>query len=90
LTTADGWLKFYATSAAAIVGGAALCWIASRVGMVAGVIVAAAIEPIVWIIYFRLLGRLAWVCAERAAFADLEADLAETDDDDSEDENLLA
>ncbi len=46
------------------------------------------------IVYFRLLGRLAWVCADRAAFADLEADLAEAGDDDldedAEDEDLLA
>ena len=92
-TTADAWLKFYMTAAAMIVAVVALCWVASRVGVVAGVIVAAALETPAWIIYFRLLGRLAWVCADRAAFDDLEAELAEAGDDDfdedSDDDNLL-
>ncbi len=92
-TAADGWLKFYMTSAAMIVATVAICWAASGVGKVFGVIVAAGIEPVVWIIYFRLLGRLAWVCADRAAFADLERELAEASDDDfdedSDDDNLV-
>ena len=92
-TAADGWLKFYMTSAAMIAATVAICWAASGAGRVFGVIVAAGIEPVVWIIYFRLLGRLAWVCADRAAFADLERELAEANDDDfdedSDDENLL-
>ncbi len=92
-TTTDAWLKFYMTAGAMIVAAVALCWAASAVNVVAGVIVGAALETPAWIIYFRLLGRLAWVCAERAAFEELEAGLAETSDDDFDDDpddkNLL-
>ena len=28
-----------------------------------------------WLIYFRLLGRLAWVCADRTAAVEAEAEL---------------
>lgn len=92
-TTADGWLKFYLTAGVMIVAVVGVCWAASGLGVLLGAIVAAIVEPVAWLIYFRLLGRLAWVCADRAAFADLEADLAEPSDDDfnedSDDEDLL-
>ena len=35
----------------------------------------------VWLIYFRLLGRLAWYCTDRTAIAEPEAAPAETSPD---------
>jgi hypothetical protein len=32
-------------------------------------------SSLVWLIYFRLLGRLAWFCADREAAAEDEAEL---------------
>ncbi len=40
-TTTDAWLKFYMTAGAMIVAAVALCWAASAVNVVAGVIVGA-------------------------------------------------
>ncbi len=91
-TTADGWLKFYLTSGMTIAAAVGISWAASGLGLLAGSVVVAIVDPVAWLIYFRLLGRLGWVCADRAAFTDLEADLAVADDgdfDDSEDEDLL-
>jgi hypothetical protein len=92
-TTTGAWLKFYLTAIAMIVAAVAVSWVASALSALLGVIVAAIVQPIGWIIYFRLLGRLAWVCADRAAFDDLEAELNQANDDDfdeySDDENLL-
>jgi hypothetical protein len=91
--SADGWLKFYVAAAAMIAAAVGVSWAASGLGVLVGLIVAAIADPIGWMIYFRLLGRLAWFCADRAAFDDLEADLAEASDDDfdedSDDQNLL-
>lgn len=90
---ADAWLKFYLTSGATFVAAAAVCLAASCIGTTFGIVVSAGLSPIVWIIYFRLLGRLTWVCADRASFADLERDFADANDedfDDSDEEDLLA
>jgi len=92
-TTADVWAKFYAASGVLVAVSAVVPCLASCVNVFVGAIVAAALQTAAWMIYSRLLGRLAWVCADRAAFDELEAELAELDDEDFDedvdDEDLL-
>lgn len=70
VTAAAGWCGFYTTSvmlvAAAVVVVATAQAADGRVALVATALVAS----IVWLVYFRLLGRLAWYCADRAAAAE--------------------
>jgi len=88
-----GWLRFYAASAALLAAAWGLEEVASRLNPFAGLMVVSVIQAVAWLIYFRLLGRLAWYCADRAAFAELEAQLAELNDEDFDedvdDEELL-
>ena len=70
VTAAAGWCGFYTTSvmlvAAAVVVVATAQAADGRVALVATALVAS----IVWLVYFRLLGRLAWYCTDRAAAAE--------------------
>jgi hypothetical protein len=80
---ARGWGAFYLASALLLVAAgcsaaAALLGIENLLGaFLAAVVVAAA-----WLIYFRLLGRLAWYCAEHMPPAEPED---EPEDEDAED-----
>jgi hypothetical protein len=58
---------------------------------IAAIAAVSAMSSLVWLIYFRLLGRLAWFCADRTTAAEDEAELkadseaerdAEPDDED--------
>jgi DNA-directed RNA polymerase subunit RPC12/RpoP len=87
------WLKFYVVAAAMVIATSVLSVVAGRLSVSIGLIAAAVIQTAAWMIYARLLGRLGWVCAEHAAFADLEREMAKMDDEDFEDvedEELLA
>lgn len=70
VTAAGGWCGFYLTSvilvAAAIVVIGTARAADGRVALVATALVAS----ITWLVYFRLLGRLAWYCADQAAAAE--------------------
>jgi DNA-directed RNA polymerase subunit RPC12/RpoP len=92
-TDGVGWIRFYVASAAVVAAASLAAFVAYRIGPIFGGVVAAALQSVAWMIYFRLVGRLAWYCADRAAFADLEAQMAELNDEDfdeqSDDEELL-
>jgi len=78
----SGWLRFYAATAALLATVGVLEKVASYLNPFVGVMAVAVIQAVDWLIYFRLLGRLAWYCADRTAFAELEAQLAELNDED--------
>ncbi|MEN6407419.1 MAG: hypothetical protein ABFC77_13230 [Thermoguttaceae bacterium] len=83
-TSLKGWMAFYGLTA--VLGVAAIgltafaYWIDPRAGMVAVTIV----QVLGWFIYFRLLGRLGWYCADRA-FRIAEAEENAEDEDDEDD-----
>ena len=64
---ARGWAAFYLTSAALLLMVGATATVGQWIGGLWGTIVAAATLAAGWLIYFRLLGRLAWYCADRTA-----------------------
>ncbi len=80
-----GWASFYLVTASLLVTAAVLAIAASAAGPLYGLFALPVIGVIVWLIYFRLLGRLAWYCAEkdRAVEADDDQEDDEEFDDDS-------
>ena len=48
--------------------------LALSAGGISGIAVTALAASVAWLVYFRLLGRLAWYCAERTAAAEREPD----------------
>ncbi len=73
-----GWISFYFMSGLVVVAAAGLAIAARWVGPSCEIPAVPVIVVLVWLIYFRLLGRLAWYCAEKDR-------AAEVDDDDSDD-----
>ena len=69
-----GWAGFYLTTAVLVAASAAVMAAALTAGMVVGTIVTGAVESVAWLIYFRMLGRLAWYCAEHSVHDDVDAD----------------
>jgi DNA-directed RNA polymerase subunit RPC12/RpoP len=69
-----GWAGFYLTTAALVAASAALVAAALAAGMVVGTIVTGAVESVAWLIYFRLLGRLAWYCTEHSVRPEIDAE----------------
>ena len=72
VVAARGWAAFYLTSAMSLVIGAAVAAIGQWIGGLWGTAVTAVALAVGWLIYFRLLGRLAWYCADRTAVAEPE------------------
>jgi hypothetical protein len=69
-----GWAAFYLSTAALLAAtGALVATVFAGAGLW-GRIAAVAIAVVVWLIYFRLLGRLAWYCTEHMSRAEPEAD----------------
>ena len=84
-TTTSGWLRFYAAAAALMAGICGINSLALALDLYFGDIVTAVTQAVAWIIYFRLMGRLAWYCADHSARANLEAGLdAVLEDEDSD------
>lgn len=73
-----GWGKFYFSTALLLLATATIAALALSAGGIPGIAVAALAASAAWLAYFRLLGRLAWYCADRTAEADRER---ESDDD---------
>jgi hypothetical protein len=69
-----GWVTFYLATAVLLAAAGALVVAAFFTGALWAMIAVAAISAVVWLIYFRLLGRLAWYCAEHSAPAEPEAE----------------
>jgi hypothetical protein len=69
-----GWAAFYLASAALLAATGAVAAIALGIGGLFGEFVAATTLTAAWFIYFRLLGRLAWYCADRMARDEPEED----------------
>ena len=72
-----GWLEFYLASAMLFTAAGVVAIAATRVGGIATIVLVAILETAVWLIYFRLLGRLAWYCADRIEAETPEEDAAD-------------
>jgi len=76
-----GWGKFYLSTALLLLAAATVVVLATPTGGggqlwgIAAIAVVSAMSSLVWLIYFRLLGRLAWFFADRTAAAEDEAEL---------------
>jgi len=69
-----GWGKFYFSTALLVLATATIAALALSAGGISGIAVTALAASVAWIVYFRLLGRLAWYCADRTAAAEHEPD----------------
>lgn len=65
-----GWGKFYFSTALLLLAAATIVVVALSIGGISGIAVAAVAVSAAWLVYFRLLGRLAWYCADRTAALD--------------------
>lgn len=76
-----GWGKFYLSTALLLLAAASIVVLAIPAGGsgqlwgITAIAVVSVMSSLVWLIYFRLLGRLAWFCADRTAAAEAEAEL---------------
>jgi len=76
-----GWGRFYLSTAILVLAAASIVVLAIPAGGdgqllgITAIAVVSAMSSLVWLIYFRLLGRLAWFCADREAAAEDEAEL---------------
>ena len=76
-----GWGKFYLSTALLLLAAATVLVLAIPTGGdgqlwgIAAIAVVSAMSSLVWLIYFRLLGRLAWFCADRTTAAEDAAEL---------------
>lgn len=86
----SGWLRFYLTSALLLAITSVFDTIAAHINPIAGFFIISVTQSAAWLIYFRLLGRLAWYCSDKMAKADLEAELDSIIDDDDIDEESLS
>jgi hypothetical protein len=92
-----GWGRFYLSTAILVLAAASIVVLAIPAGGdgqlwgITAIAVVSVMSSLVWLIYFRLLGRLAWFCADRTTAAEDEAELkaereaernAEPDDED--------
>ena len=92
-----GWGRFYLSTAILVLAAASIVVLAIPAGGsghlwgIAAIAVVSVMSSLVWLIYFRLLGRLAWFCADRTTAAEDEAEIkadseaernAEPDDED--------
>ena len=73
-TAGRGWIGFYFTSAALLTAVGAVTVGAGAVGGVLGIVGAMLVLAPGWLVYFRLLGRLAWYCADRMNYAESEGE----------------
>jgi hypothetical protein len=76
-----GWGRFYLSTALLVLAAATISVLAMPAGGGgqlwgnAAIAVVSVMSSLVWLIYFRLLGRLAWFCADRTAAVEAEAEL---------------
>lgn len=76
-----GWGRFYLSTALLVLAAATLPVLVVPVGGdgqpwgTVAIAVVSVMSSLVWLIYFRLLGRLAWFCADRTAAAEDAAEL---------------
>jgi hypothetical protein len=76
-----GWGKFYLSTALLLLAAATVLVLAIPTGGdgqflgIAAIAAVSVMSSLVWLIYFRLLGRLAWFCADRTTAAEDEAEL---------------
>jgi DNA-directed RNA polymerase subunit RPC12/RpoP len=84
-TAWQGWAGFFVATVALFVAAGNVLLAVRPGGDFWVVMVASPVFIIVWFIYFRLLGRLAWYCAEHGE-AEADADAGESPDEESLDE----
>jgi DNA-directed RNA polymerase subunit RPC12/RpoP len=85
-TATSGWLKFYITSGLLVTVLGGVVYLASWINIAFGAIVGGMLQAYAWLVYFRLLGRLAWYCTARSAAEELEEALDEVLEEDELDE----
>jgi DNA-directed RNA polymerase subunit RPC12/RpoP len=85
----SGWIGFYVAAAALTAAVAAIDAVAYWLNPYFGIIVASIVQAAFWIIYFRLIGRLAWYCTVRSARDELEDSIDAVLDDDDDDEEAI-
>jgi DNA-directed RNA polymerase subunit RPC12/RpoP len=78
-----GWLGFYVAAVALLAAAVNVVLAVRPAGTFWQIIVASPVTVIVWFVYFRLLGRLAWYCAEHG---EPEAEAEEDEEAEGEDE----
>ncbi len=66
----NGWLTFYFMTAMLLAAAGIVVLTIFAADSRYGLIAAAVALSLVWLIYFRLLGRLAWYCTDRSAVAE--------------------
>jgi DNA-directed RNA polymerase subunit M/transcription elongation factor TFIIS len=86
----SGWLRFYVTSALLFAVTSIFDTIAAHINPIAGFCIVSVTQSAAWLIYFRLLGRLAWYCSDKTAKANFDAELDDIIDDDDIDEELVS
>ena len=84
-----GWVRFYFLTAVLAAAIVAIVIEAFDLGLLWGVIAMAIGLGVGWLIYFRMLGRLAWYCTERTAVAEPEEPEAEPGTSPDEDDSIL-
>ena len=81
LVAPGGWGKFYLSTALLLLAAATVLVLAIPTGGdeqlwgIAAIAAVSVMSSLVWLIYFRLLGRLAWFCADRTTAAEDAAEL---------------
>jgi hypothetical protein len=76
-----GWGRFYLSTAILVLAAATIVVLSvptpgdGQLWGIAAIAVVSVMSSLVWLIYFRLLGRLAWFCADRTAAAEAEVEL---------------
>ena len=78
-TDGAAWMGFYAAAAGLAAAVLSVNWVAFHCGKVVGAIGGGVVQAIAWFVYFRLLGRLAWCCADRAAREECETEMDDED-----------
>lgn len=71
---ARGWASFYLMAAGLLLTTGAIIWAALDFAPAMQMLLFGAVVPIAWVIYFRLLGRLAWYSADRLAKLEAEGE----------------
>ncbi len=81
VTAWKGWVRFYLLSAAMLTVSAVLVLKTFSVSVLWGMIVGVTALALVWLFYFRLLGRLAWYCTDHSMVFLPEEEASERDSD---------
>jgi DNA-directed RNA polymerase subunit RPC12/RpoP len=89
VSATSGWFRFYVASAVLFIAILGIEWAACFLNPIFGFVVVSLTQAVLWLVYFRLIGRLAWYCTVRSAHDELEESIDAALDDDDEDEDAV-